>query len=66
MGGGGVSLKLQNGETLLLAVSFLVFGSIAMLAGSLKTYIERHPNSGAFLKWLQIVVFIGIAIFICI
>lgn len=49
-----------------IAVSFLVFGSIAMLAGSLKTYIERHPNSGVFLKWLQIVVFIGIAIFICI
>lgn len=49
-----------------IMVSFLVFGSIALLAGSLKSYIEKHPHAGTFLKWLQIIVFVGIAIFICI
>ena len=49
---------------LFILVSFLVFGSIAFLAGSLKTYLEKHQQSGVFLKWMQIVVFIGIAIFI--
>jgi threonine/homoserine/homoserine lactone efflux protein len=49
---------------LFIFTSFLVFGSIALLAGSLKSYIERHPNAGIFLKWLQIVVFVGIAVFI--
>ncbi|WP_121665623.1 LysE family translocator [Mesonia aquimarina] len=49
---------------LFILVSFIVFGSIALLAGSLKSYIEKHPKSGLFLKWLQIVVFIGIAVFI--
>lgn len=49
---------------LFILVSFLVFGSIAFLAGSLKTYLEKHQHSGVFLKWMQIVVFIGIAIFI--
>jgi len=51
---------------LFIITSFTVFGSIALLAGSLKNYIERHPNSGKFLKWLQIVVFVGIAVFILI
>ena len=49
---------------LFILVSFIVFASIALLAGSLKSYLEKHPHSGVFLKWLQIIVFIGIAIFI--
>ncbi|MDR6300414.1 LysE family translocator [Mesonia maritima] len=49
-----------------ILASFVVFGSIALLAGSLKKYIEKHPHSGRFLKWLQIFVFIGIALFILI
>lgn len=49
---------------LFILVSFMVFGSIAFLSGSLKSFLEKHPRSGMFLKWLQIIVFIGIAIFI--
>lgn len=49
-----------------ILVSFMVFTGIAMLSGSLKTYMEGHKNAGRFLKWLQIIVFVGIAIFICI
>lgn len=47
-----------------MLVSFIIFSSIALLAGNIKTYTLKHKNSGLVLKWLQIVVFIGIAIFI--
>lgn len=47
-------------------VSFLIFSSIALLAGQIKTYTLQHKNSGITLKWLQIIVFVGIAIFILI
>jgi len=49
-----------------MAVSFLVFGLIAVLAGSISSYILKHKSVGIVLKWLQIVVFLGIAIFILI
>lgn len=47
-----------------MVVSFLVFSGIALLAGSISLYLRRHKQVGSVLKWLQIVVFIGIAIFI--
>ncbi|EDP69970.1 Lysine exporter protein (LYSE/YGGA) [Flavobacteriales bacterium ALC-1] len=49
-----------------MLVSFMIFSTIALLAGQIKTYTLKHKNSGLVLKWLQIVVFIGIAIFILI
>jgi threonine/homoserine/homoserine lactone efflux protein len=51
---------------LFMLVSFVIFSSIALLAGQIKTYTLKHKNSGLFLKWLQIVVFVGIAVFILI
>ncbi|WP_458626257.1 LysE family translocator [Winogradskyella sp. PC D3.3] len=51
---------------LFMVVSFIIFSSIALLAGQIKTYTLKHKNSGLVLKWLQIVVFVGIAIFILI
>lgn len=45
-------------------VSFIIFSTLALLAGNIKTYTLKHKNSGLVLKWLQIVVFIGIAVFI--
>ncbi|MFP4846390.1 LysE family translocator [Winogradskyella sp. PE311] len=47
-----------------MLVSFIIFSIIAMLAGQIKAYTLDYKNSGVVLKWLQIVVFIGIAIFI--
>jgi threonine/homoserine/homoserine lactone efflux protein len=49
---------------LFMAVSFIVFSTIAILAGSISSYIKSHKNVGFYLKWLQIIVFIGIAVFI--
>lgn len=49
---------------LFMFVSFFVFATVALLAGQIKTYLLNHKSSGLVLKWLQIVVFVGIAIFI--
>ena len=51
---------------LFMLVSFIVFSMIALLSGQIKTYTLKHKNSGLVLKWLQIVVFVGIAVFILI
>lgn len=47
-----------------MAVSLVVFSMIAILAGTLSNYLLKHAGIGVLLKWLQIVVFIGIASFI--
>lgn len=49
---------------LFIGVSFIIFGTIAILAGSISNYILKTPKTGLFLKWLQIVVFIGIAVYL--
>jgi threonine/homoserine/homoserine lactone efflux protein len=49
-----------------MVVSFIVFATIALLAGQIKAYTMKNKISGVVLKWLQIVVFIGIAVFILI
>lgn len=49
---------------LFMAVSFIIFSSIAVLAGSISIYIKQHSHIGNYLKWLQIIVFVGIAVFI--
>lgn len=51
---------------LFMLASFLIFGSFAWLAGSISSYLKKHKNAGLVLKWLQIIVFVGIAIFILI
>ncbi len=47
-----------------MLLSFLIFSSIAMLAGKISKYLLRGRGVGGFLKWLQICVFVGIAFFI--
>ncbi len=47
-----------------MLVSFIIFSAIALLAGQIKSYTLKHRNSGVVFKWLQIVVFIGIAVFV--
>jgi len=49
-----------------MAVSFIAFSSIALLAGSISAYLLKHQKVGLYLKWLQIIVFVGIAIYILI
>ena len=49
-----------------MLVSFIVFSSIAVLAGSISGFLTKYKRTGVVLKWLQIVVFLGIAIYILI
>ncbi|UBZ07172.1 LysE family translocator [Salegentibacter mishustinae] len=49
-----------------MLLTILIFGSVALLAGKISNYLKRNKHSGIVLKWLQIVVFIGIASFILI
>ncbi len=49
---------------LFIMVSALIFGSMAIMAGSISTYISKTPKVSVFFKWLQIVVFVGIAVYL--
>ena len=46
--------------------ALLIFGSVALLAGKISTWINNYPASGQILKWVQVIVFIGIGIYILI
>lgn len=61
--GNTVSQIYILGTTFML-VSFIVFGAIALLAGSISAYLKDNKNVGVVLKWMQIIVFVGIAVFI--
>ena len=49
---------------LFMGVSLVIFSIIAILAGYISNYLKQHQNTGIILKWLQIIVFVGIAVFI--
>ena len=51
---------------LFILVSFVIFSTIAILAGAIAETIKKNKNVGVYMKWLQIVVFVGIALFIMI
>ena len=47
-----------------MIVSFLTFSSIALAAGRISSLLLEWKSMGVVLKWLQILVFVGIAVFI--
>ena len=49
-----------------ILVSFVIFSTIALLGGSISERIKQNKRIGIWLKWMQIIVFIGIALFILI
>jgi len=49
---------------LFILTSFIIFSSIALLGGTISERIQKNKSIGIWLKWLQIIVFIGIAVFI--
>lgn len=49
---------------LFMLITIIIFGLVAILAGKIALFLKNHPSSGKFLKWFQIIVFIGIGIFI--
>lgn len=49
---------------LFILVSSIIFGGIALLAGSISAYVKEKNRVGPILKWLQILVFVGIAAYL--
>ncbi len=49
---------------LFMAISFTIFSLIALLAGSISGYLQRHQGAPVFLKWLQVLVFAGIGLYL--
>ncbi len=49
---------------LFMFVSAIIFSFIAILSGSISEYIRTNSKIGVYLKWLQIIVFVGIAAFL--
>ena len=47
-----------------MVVSAIIFCGIAILSGSISKYITKNKNIGVSLKWVQIAVFIGIAVYL--
>lgn len=51
---------------LFMSTSFLIFSMLVFFSGSVGSVLKSNSRFGAVFKWLQITVFIGIAIFIII
>ncbi|WP_339881673.1 LysE family translocator [Polaribacter vadi] len=49
-----------------MAVSLIIFSTIAILAGTISEKIKENKKIGFYLKWMQIVVFVVIAVLILI
>ena len=49
---------------LFMLQALVIFSLVAVLSDKISTYIKSHPKSGLFLKWMQVVIFILIAILI--
>ncbi|NJY63572.1 LysE family translocator [Salinimicrobium sp. CDJ15-81-2] len=49
---------------LFMLQAFLIFSAVAILAGNISVYLQKHPASGLVFKWVQVAVFVGIGIFI--
>ena len=49
-----------------MTISFVVFSSLAILAGYISAALNKNKNISILLKWIQVIVFIGIAVFILI
>ena len=49
---------------LFMLQALLIFATVAILSGKISRYLSSHRNSGVVFKWVQILVFLGIGIFI--
>ena len=49
---------------LFILVSSVVFSGIAILSGQISKFLKTKKRTGFILKWVQIIVFIGIAVYL--
>ena len=62
--GGNTVLQFYILGLTFMMVSFLTFSTIAIAAGRISSLLLEWKSMGIVLKWLQILVFVGIAVFI--
>lgn len=63
---GNVTRQIYVLGFLFMLQAFLVFSMVSIVADKLTVFIRTNEKFAVFLKWLQIVVFIGIAVLILI
>lgn len=61
---GNLLLQFYTLGFLFMLQAFFIFSLVAVLAGKISWYLRKHPSSGMVFKWLQVLVFVGIGIFI--
>jgi len=49
---------------LFMIQALLIFSIVSILSGKFTSYLKSHPTFNSRIKWLKIVVFVGISIFI--
>lgn len=50
--------------TVFMLQAFIIFSLVAIMAGKIASYLHRYQQAGSIFKWLQIIVFVGIGLFI--
>ncbi len=61
---GGITQQIYMLGFLFMMQAFVIFSGIAILAGSLTHFLRGNDKFTLYLKWLQIIVFIGIGVFV--
>lgn len=61
---GNIVLQFYTLGFIFMLQAFIIFSTVSILAGKIAIYLKKHQKSGIVFKWLQVVVFIGIGIFI--
>lgn len=49
---------------LFMLQALLIFSSVALVSGKFASYLNSHPSLNKNIKWIKMLVFIGIAVFI--
>ncbi len=61
---GNVTQQIYVLGFLFMLQAFLIFATVSILADKLTGFIRQNEKFALFLKWLQIIVFVGIAVLI--
>ena len=61
---GNTIIQFYTLGIIFMILSFITFSGIALLAGRISNFVLKGKGVGVFLKWLQILVFVGIAVYI--
>ena len=61
---GSVTQQIYMLGFLFMLQAFLIFATVSILADKLTGFIRQNEKFAVFLKWLQIIVFVGIAVLI--